>query len=149
MVVVEGSKDSRIHRHDHALLAVHRLRAVQEHWLTGHNGDVKCADHTARTTVERYEAAVHARGDPDRCFYGPAWRVRERLRDGVVACRELKLQHVARVGNDAVRGEGQGCAADEHGDDLALPGGGRHGGPGLAVDYVRNRAVRIVSRLWP
>lgn len=120
-----------------------RLRAVEEHGLRVHDGDVERAHHAARAAVEGDEAAVHTRRDPGRAVDGPAGRVREGLRHGVVARRELELEHVARPGGDAVRGEGQGGAADEYGDDLVVWRRGGREGPGLAVDWVRVRRLDI------
>lgn len=137
-------ESSRVDRHDHALLAVHRLRAVQEHGLRVHDGDVEGAHHAARAAVEGDEAAVHPREDADGAVDGPAGRVREGLRHGVVARRELELEHVARAGGDAVRGEGQGGAADEYRDDLVVWRGGGGEGPGLAVDWERERRLDIL-----
>ena len=112
------AQNSRIDRHDHSLLAVHRLRTVKEHRRRAHDRNIKRADHAARAAVEGDEAAVDAGRDTCGAVYGPAWRGRLRLRDGVIALCELELQHVARVGGDAVRREGQRRAADQHGDDL-------------------------------
>lgn len=115
---------------------MHRLRAVQEHGLRVHDGNIKSADHAARAAVKRDEATVHP-GGTTGSFHGLTWRRGQRLRDGVVPRCELELEHVARVGGDAVRGEGQGRPADEHGYDLVRGGGCEW----LAVDYaVRERS---------
>lgn len=117
-----------------------RLGAVQVHGLGARDGHVEGADHAAGAAVKGDEAAVDAlaRGE------GLARRGGVALRDGVVAGGELELDDVTRLRRHRVGREGEGVAADEHGDQAR---GRREGALGDYIFGTRGGKAELVIKV--
>ena len=119
-----GGGSLLIDDHDHAILAVPALDAVQPHGVGRVDLDGVGGDHAhagrggggLEARVEARDVGVH--GD------GLAGGVKVGLRDGVVARQELELHEFAGVDADVVGRKGQGAVARDLDDGCSLRWGG-------------------------
>jgi len=104
-----------INNHDHSLLAMASLRAINPNRSRVINRNSVCGRGRGRGT-DGHEAGVETNSARRVESDGLAGLCEGRLSDSVVVGRELELDHVAYRGFDVVGavGEGAVCVADLH-----------------------------------